>query len=846
MINNINKQPHVNIVNPFVEPQTRTLRRDYKSPLMNSVQVSQAQRKVLKMNERAIYSEGKEQLKLLRERNGTFVNDAETSEKLKKTIELINDNKINMAGLADISDWKLKNSIINLEFNDKLREKEMKFLLQELTNHTNIITELEQNINEIEKYADTIKLSKTNNIVYTPLDSTAYVMPCVNGLKLTQKMESINHHQYIIDRDTTVNTTYDTQIRLYMENICVNDITLRADENNKWVLVSALDDMLYTDENGAQFSVTTSYTDNQNPFIISVIDDGSTPNVQYNTKLVIDDYMIVGTYMTTEQSTISAKLDEHIHTTDDIEAELAESITVSTEYTSNVNNLFAHVSQHGNNLAFSVDLFSIGFPSHQIIIKLNDKLINTYTLENVGESSPYTLTQTYENYIYNTLPFTMYILTFHDKICNIYVNLNKVIAGAHNISLSIKLLSEENVRDIYTITYNMSGGSCILTTVLQNKSNIDHRHDTINYPLNIETDETTNVSLNISTNHNDVWNNVLMLMAPNTTHTQNVNLLFGKKPDMKNSGYIGYRYNNVVDNRCLNFGLYGCDNLLQIYPNRIETILPVTASNLKADNETRLASVETGKANSTHNHTISDVEGLQTALDGKAGLNHSHSTFTLDGNDDYMAITRHNAPNIASGKNGCIMFGKSYNTNECAYVGYRHNDVSNDRCINFGLYNVANDLLQIYPNRIETTLPVIGKCTTGHDTIYSYQNFSIRNYMENDCIKLCTKSIDYMVLNLTINISTRSAENQSGYHLVIICKQNQTPYVYTPLSVSCIGYQFQGHLITDNINECICYKFDYVETTYSRAICITGISNCIIEKIIPSNDVTEITGIVDG
>jgi hypothetical protein len=63
---------------------------------------------------------------------------------------------------------------------------------------------------------------------------------------------------------------------------------------------------------------------------------------------------------------------------------------------------------------------------------------------------------------------------------------------------------------------------------------------------------------------------------------------------------------------------------LTAMPGMLISSTRITASNLKADNETRLRSVESGKANVDHTHVVSDITDLHDSLDSKANVEHTH------------------------------------------------------------------------------------------------------------------------------------------------------------------------------------------------------------------------------
>lgn len=63
----------------------------------------------------------------------------------------------------------------------------------------------------------------------------------------------------------------------------------------------------------------------------------------------------------------------------------------------------------------------------------------------------------------------------------------------------------------------------------------------------------------------------------------------------------------------------------------IETVIGITGSADTSSLVYKVAALQTGKANVSHTHPISDVTGLQTALDGKAALSHSHAISDVTG-----------------------------------------------------------------------------------------------------------------------------------------------------------------------------------------------------------------------
>ena len=68
------------------------------------------------------------------------------------------------------------------------------------------------------------------------------------------------------------------------------------------------------------------------------------------------------------------------------------------------------------------------------------------------------------------------------------------------------------------------------------------------------------------------------------------------------------------------------DYIVAAAPGTLDTLNEIAAAiGDDANFSASIASVIAGKANSSHTHAISDVTGLQTALDGKAASNHTHN-----------------------------------------------------------------------------------------------------------------------------------------------------------------------------------------------------------------------------
>ena len=122
-----------------------------------------------------------------------------------------------------------------------------------------------------------------------------------------------------------------------------------------------------------------------------------------------------------------------------------------------------------------------------------------------------------------------------------------------------------------------------LAAVESNKADSNHTHTVFN---NLVTVKPSNAS---------EWIHIIDGLAPNIENEKTAQFQIGKEMTKDKCGYYGYVY-STTDPR-LTMGLHSYDHLLQIHRDKITTSLPITATNLKSDNETRLAAVEDKIAN---------------------------------------------------------------------------------------------------------------------------------------------------------------------------------------------------------------------------------------------------------
>ena len=142
---------------------------------------------------------------------------------------------------------------------------------------------------------------------------------------------------------------------------------------------------------------------------------------------------------------------------------------------------------------------------------------------------------------------------------------------------------------IETITKGLSYTKTEMDTKLNNKANTDHTHDIASLPD--ETDMLGHME-------NDFYT-ALDTKANKTTATTSANGLMSKEDKSKLDGIATEANKTVVDS-----------SLSSSSTNPVQNKVVNTALN--------------GKANSSHNHSISDITNLQLTLENKSPIGHTH------------------------------------------------------------------------------------------------------------------------------------------------------------------------------------------------------------------------------
>ena len=178
---------------------------------------------------------------------------------------------------------------------------------------------------------------------------------------------------------------------------------------------------------------------------------------------------------------------------------------------------------------------------------------------------------------------------------------------------------QDVIDNVSTITDQMLA----IETTLTNKSDVGHTHTTADITdmgtsITTKTLNTNHISLTNSTN--DLWFRAIETYAPNLTNGNHVLLNIGKKNSKGLSAHIGYKYSSTESECGVVFGLYSYGDIVTITNNKLTSTVPIEASNITDDNETRLATVETSLTNKAvveHTHPTTDINDLETLIETK-------------------------------------------------------------------------------------------------------------------------------------------------------------------------------------------------------------------------------------
>ena len=335
---------------------------------------------------------------------------------------------------------------------------------------------------------------------------------------------------------------------------------------------------------------------------------------------------------------------------------------------------------------------------------------------------------------------------------------------------------------------------------------INHNHDTDYAALN-HTHTTFSNTLTMNVDVSSQYTNALTALAANLTTGYAVNLKVGKANSTRQCALYGYVYNSDTTKARATIGLYGYNNLLTIYYNKVESTNSITAPNLKADNETRLVAVESGLvavesgltthnhdtvyasinhnhdssyAATSHTHSISNITNLQTTLDGKAALDNNsiHYYFTALRSQTWGHTTKY--------KMYTLGYIKSPNVAYRVFIGNIHvsvNCTSNiseefDVVIRFGSGGTINGL-SLTGNSLITNdkgKSGIGLVLTDSTNMYYALSFYCDGYNNIDGVGCQINCVLPKDLKLYSDSACTTAQSQerSGYNMTEVNKEGYT------------------------------------------------------------------------
>ena len=178
---------------------------------------------------------------------------------------------------------------------------------------------------------------------------------------------------------------------------------------------------------------------------------------------------------------------------------------------------------------------------------------------------------------------------------------------------------QDVIDNVSTITDQMLA----IETTLTNKSDVGHTHTTADITdmgTSITTKTLNTNRISLTNNSNDLWFRAIETYASNLTNGNHVVLNIGKKNSKGLSAHIGYKYSSTESECGVVFGLYSYGDIVTITNNKLTSTVPIEASNIKTDNETRLATCETSltnKADVEHTHPTTDINDLETLIETK-------------------------------------------------------------------------------------------------------------------------------------------------------------------------------------------------------------------------------------
>ena len=276
-------------------------------------------------------------------------------------------------------------------------------------------------------------------------------------------------------------------------------------------------------------------------------------------------------------------------------------------------------------------------------------------------------------------------------------------------------------------------------------------------------------SANTFTGVNTFTNNIY-IFDDNLAAGYGKSFYIGINTQGRKSGQLLYSYASSLDSCYFRIGLSGYPAFVMFY-DRIEARLPISStslitstktivgSNVKSDNETRLAACETalnGKASSSHTHAISNITDLQTTLDGKASSSHTHAisditdlqtTLNSKANSsielpipmEEWSDIQYDVSELSSGVVTVQFLSSIYpdTTTKTITFTYERNGVETDLTIGFswGYFNSCSDSTHFTIAYENSTLTITSSYT--NITSFTFKNTTLNTYYNTSLTGCC-------------------------------------------------------------------------------------------------------------
>ena len=290
-------------------------------------------------------------------------------------------------------------------------------------------------------------------------------------------------------------------------------------------------------------------------------------------------------------------------------------------------------------------------------------------------------------------------IKLYGKFATICMYSNSIVFNTRTICddvLIARNIAEDNETRLAACETNIDSLSADLETSLATKANI----------ADIETSITTKkLRINAPVTTNESWNHGIELYAPDLVNDTRILIDMGKKEGAGFSGHIGYKYNTTGS--AIVMGLFNHGDIVTVAADKLTSTVPIEASNIKADNETRLAACETTLTNKSdvgHTHTTSEITDMGTSITTKK-LNTNKISLTSSDNVEWVIPMNMFAPNLTNGNHIIFNIGKKHGKGSSGHIGYKYSTKESECGLVFGLFSYS-DIVTITNNKLISTVPI--------------------------------------------------------------------------------------------------------------------------------------------